>query len=89
MKTMGFKHAKIDRSSAGAIGALVAIWLTLIIWNNIKGQAATNNQSKCSDRQFRCGNGACIHSSFVCDAQLDCDDGSDEFPEICNSTCIK
>lgn len=48
---------------------------------------ATNNQSKCSDRQFRCGNGDCIHSSYVCDAQPDCDDGSDEFSEICNSTC--
>lgn len=48
---------------------------------------ATNNPSKCSDRQFRCENGDCIHSSYVCDAQVDCDDGSDELPEICNSTC--
>ncbi|XP_037050170.1 low-density lipoprotein receptor-like isoform X2 [Bradysia coprophila] len=47
---------------------------------------ATNNQSKCSDRQFRCGNGDCIHSSYVCDSQIDCDDGSDEFSELCNST---
>lgn len=39
--------------------------------------------AKCSERQFRCANGTCIHASFVCDGENDCDDHSDEDPKEC------
>lgn len=32
----------------------------------------------CSNKQFRCASGDCIHNSFVCDGEQDCKDGSDE-----------
>lgn len=38
---------------------------------------------ECAARHFRCGNGKCIPLSWACDAERDCDDGSDEFPEEC------
>lgn len=37
----------------------------------------------CNDEQFACNDGQCIQYSWVCDGQLDCDDGSDEREEIC------
>ena len=37
----------------------------------------------CNDEQFACNDGQCINYSWVCDGQLDCDDGSDEREEIC------
>jgi hypothetical protein len=38
---------------------------------------------KCSKRHFQCGNGLCIHASFVCDGEPDCEDKSDEDSKIC------
>lgn len=32
----------------------------------------------CTQSEFRCRNGQCVSSSFVCDDEADCDDGSDE-----------
>lgn len=37
----------------------------------------------CSNKQFRCGSGECIHNSFVCDGEYDCKDHSDENPTEC------
>lgn len=39
--------------------------------------------TKCGYRTFQCLNGKCIHSTFVCDGDYDCDDKSDEIPEMC------
>lgn len=33
---------------------------------------------QCTNGEFRCGNGQCVSSSFVCDDEADCDDASDE-----------
>lgn len=32
----------------------------------------------CSPNRFRCGSGACIINTWVCDGYADCPDGSDE-----------
>lgn len=39
----------------------------------------------CANNQFRCANGFCIYSSWVCDGMKDCDTGEDEAQEHCTS----
>ena len=36
------------------------------------------------DTQFTCNSGECISSSWKCDGNFDCDDGSDETAELCS-----
>uniref|UniRef100_A0A8C7S7S0 Low density lipoprotein receptor a n=1 Tax=Oncorhynchus mykiss TaxID=8022 RepID=A0A8C7S7S0_ONCMY len=46
----------------------------------------------CTDNKFRCSNNQCVSASFVCDEELDCDDGSDEAscpPTTCSSTSFQ
>uniref|UniRef100_A0A8C4IN81 Low density lipoprotein receptor a n=1 Tax=Dicentrarchus labrax TaxID=13489 RepID=A0A8C4IN81_DICLA len=46
----------------------------------------------CTDNEFRCRNGQCVSSSFVCDDEADCDDGSDEAscpPVTCSPTSFQ
>lgn len=38
----------------------------------------TTAAKECKPGEFRCANGQCISSSFVCDDDNDCSDGSDE-----------
>ncbi|XP_029725610.1 very low-density lipoprotein receptor isoform X8 [Aedes albopictus] len=45
-----------------------------------------NSTLQCSERQFRCNDGQCIHVSFVCDGEADCPDGSDEHSRECKVT---
>ncbi|XP_049531787.1 low-density lipoprotein receptor-like isoform X4 [Anopheles darlingi] len=42
-----------------------------------------NMTLQCGERQFQCGNGQCIHISFVCDGEDDCGDASEEKPDVC------
>uniref|UniRef100_A0A3B4B4T7 EGF-like domain-containing protein n=1 Tax=Periophthalmus magnuspinnatus TaxID=409849 RepID=A0A3B4B4T7_9GOBI len=47
---------------------------------------------QCMDSEFRCGTGQCISSSFVCDEESDCEDGSDEAscpPITCSSASFR
>ncbi|XP_032874679.1 low-density lipoprotein receptor-related protein 2-like [Amblyraja radiata] len=42
----------------------------------------------CHETDFHCNDGQCIPSKWQCNGNSDCDDGSDEAPEICHlKTC--
>lgn len=47
---------------------------------------------QCTSNEFRCSSGQCVSSSFVCDDEADCDDGSDEAscpPLTCSSASFQ
>uniref|UniRef100_A0A671YLB9 Low density lipoprotein receptor a n=1 Tax=Sparus aurata TaxID=8175 RepID=A0A671YLB9_SPAAU len=47
---------------------------------------------QCTNNEFRCSSGQCVSSSFVCDDEADCDDGSDEAscpPLTCSSASFQ
>ncbi|KAL9889556.1 very low-density lipoprotein receptor-like isoform X3 [Glossina fuscipes] len=56
---------------------------------NVSGKIGTrlgigqNVTRKCADKQFQCGNGACIPIRYLCDGDSDCPDHSDEMIETC------
>ncbi|CRK98881.1 CLUMA_CG012216, isoform A [Clunio marinus] len=40
-------------------------------------------QRKCTERQYQCKSGECIHIRYTCDGEFDCSDNSDEDPKQC------
>uniref|UniRef100_A0A1B0G108 Uncharacterized protein n=1 Tax=Glossina morsitans morsitans TaxID=37546 RepID=A0A1B0G108_GLOMM len=53
------------------------------IWQHYLGIYEQNVTRKCDDKQFQCGNGACIPIRYLCDGESDCPDHSDEMIETC------
>lgn len=43
------------------------------------------SEISCSEKLFQCANKQCIPTTFVCDGEADCQDGSDENPVECPS----
>lgn len=44
----------------------------------VLSSAILAEEKKCTEKQFRCGNGQCIPNTWLCDKDKDCIDGSDE-----------
>ncbi|XP_019865728.1 very low-density lipoprotein receptor isoform X2 [Aethina tumida] len=77
------------------------IWNALVLGNLILchllcAASATKDfnseqEISCSEKLFQCANKQCIPTTFVCDGEADCQDGSDENPVECpkNVTCAK
>ena len=42
----------------------------------------------CSETEFACTSGRCIPARWQCDREPDCDDESDENPDICGKQII-
>ncbi|XP_026472209.1 low-density lipoprotein receptor isoform X2 [Ctenocephalides felis] len=80
----------IDKSVKS--GNMWYVWLLLVftstvLTTNVNDLSAVG-PPECAARHFRCGNGKCIPLSWACDAERDCDDGSDEFPEECKEVRV-
>ncbi|XP_052866430.1 low-density lipoprotein receptor-related protein 8 isoform X1 [Anopheles cruzii] len=69
--------SELAKSTAAPINVTTAVKSTTGFSNEF------NMTLKCGERHFRCGNGQCIHISFVCDGEDDCNDESDEKVDVC------
>eukprot|EP00794_Sanderia_malayensis_P007889 gene7889-8742_t len=45
--------------------------------------------NKCGRHKFKCRNSKCILQRFMCDGYNDCNDNSDEAPELCDMLVVK
>lgn len=56
---------------------MILSWILMFVGGVIPHTAAPDPPT-CSPSRFRCGSGACIINTWVCDGYADCPDGSDE-----------
>uniref|UniRef100_A0A674CL20 Sortilin-related receptor, L(DLR class) A repeats containing n=1 Tax=Salmo trutta TaxID=8032 RepID=A0A674CL20_SALTR len=54
------------------------LFLSLVFLGGVTPHTPAPGPSSCAPNRFRCGSGACIVNSWVCDGYADCPDGSDE-----------
>ena len=44
------------------------------------------NDSKCTEDEFDCGDGQCVHGLQLCDHKFDCKSGADELKWLVSAT---
>lgn len=57
----------------------------IFLFSSLFAEYSISKKQKCGDRTFQCVSGKCIHANFVCDGENDCDDKSDEAPDLCST----
>lgn len=56
-----------------------------LIFSHLFSEYSIHKKQKCGDRTFQCFSGKCIHVNFACDGEYDCEDKSDEAPDLCKA----
>ena len=47
-----------------------------------------DEMQSCSEEEFRCGSGQCIPMDWMCDGEVDCPQGLDEWDNLCSKIIL-